>query len=110
MKNGIALDKGHSFDKVIVDGSLTWTEDKPELQRLSYLFKDAVTKSGSQKILGKTTFREVQSSEMVTPNNWLKDVDLQEIRENALMTDSSNLVGTPLYDNFLTCSFCSICT
>ncbi|ODM97789.1 Thrombospondin-type laminin G domain and EAR repeat-containing protein [Orchesella cincta] len=93
MKNFININGGRKFDDVSITGDLTWTNDLPEMERLSYLFGNAVTNTNAQKILGGVHLAGgFSSSEIVSPDQWLNDINLQAIMDDALMKDDTNWV------------------
>ncbi len=95
MKDGVTIQGIHNFKEVNIEGNLEWTNDRPELERLSYFFENAVTKSNNeQTILGNVSFKNgFQSQEIHTPKDkWLSDINLRNIESDAITKDASNLV------------------
>ncbi|CAL8142633.1 unnamed protein product [Orchesella dallaii] len=93
MRKFIQINGDRKFDQVWISGDLAWTKDLPEIQRLSYLFGNAVTNDNAQKILGSVHLSKgFQSSEIVSPDQWLNDINLKSIKEDALMKDSTEWV------------------
>lgn len=102
MNDGVTIQGIHNFKEVTIEGNLEWKNDRPELQRLSYFFENAVTRSNPQQtILGNVSFKNgFQSQELHTPEDkWLSDINLRKIQSDAITRDASNLVSIPKHIN-----------
>jgi hypothetical protein len=80
------------FSDILVLGNLDWDNNREDIQGISNFFEKAVTLDTDQEISGPVVFADGFEADEVTAQPWIDNINLMEIREDAIQPGEILLV------------------